>query len=187
MVKLHESLGIWLLTCERLHASLTPASCRDNFKNKRTLSCLGCPIGAELEAEAIPVVAREYDKRRPVTDLQWKKCLRCGRQSSRVIAFILCVSCYNRAREASIGRNGKGQRPTRILQHLQQFTALVSAPQEALAIARRSTGRLFRIVPASAGVVQIAGYTLSEPEAGRMIAALIPGANIVEIKIANFA
>lgn len=40
------------------------------------------------------------------------ECLRCGRTDLRIVkALALCVSCFNRQREACVGRNAKGQAP----------------------------------------------------------------------------
>lgn len=38
-------------------------------------------------------------------------CPRCARPASRMIAKHHCVSCYNRDREARLGKNAKGTRP----------------------------------------------------------------------------
>jgi hypothetical protein len=40
-------------------------------------------------------------------------CSRCNRPSNRLIHGELCPSCYNRARELAIGRNGKGTKPVK--------------------------------------------------------------------------
>jgi ribosomal protein L37E len=39
-------------------------------------------------------------------------CVRCGRQSNRmVVSKAVCISCYNREREAKEGRNARGNMP----------------------------------------------------------------------------
>lgn len=41
-------------------------------------------------------------------------CARCHRGAMRLIWGHICVSCYNREREAVIGRNAKGRAPVKI-------------------------------------------------------------------------
>src|SRR5450759_2593872 len=67
-------------------------------------TCHTCPIGArnagrEMEAVFQPAAALAC------------YCPRCNRPASRLINGRLCISCYNRDREAAIGRNAKGSRP----------------------------------------------------------------------------
>jgi hypothetical protein len=54
--------------------------------------------------EQISVVAEE------VATLS-KICPRCLQPAERIINDSLCISCYNRAREAQLGRNAKGGTP----------------------------------------------------------------------------
>ena len=85
--------------CPALRATLSAANCADNWKHRRCLACNGCPIGAEHAGEnpAPPVRAR-------------LPCVRCGRSDLRLLSRCLCISCYNREREAVKGRNAKGIR-----------------------------------------------------------------------------
>ena len=70
-----------------------------------------CETGAanlrKLLGQPEPVAARIY-----VAALPWMStCTRCQRKSDRLIRRRLCISCYNRDREARLGRNAKGSRP----------------------------------------------------------------------------
>lgn len=68
--------------------------------------CRGCPIGAVRAGSTVAVAnaAAAADAIRAV-------CPRCERPSPRQINSRWCTSCYNRTREASIGKNAKGGRP----------------------------------------------------------------------------
>lgn len=67
-------------------------------------ACVVCPTGAaNAGCTQSPVAAAVEDIR--VT------CPRCERPTERMIRDRLCVSCYNREREALAGRNAKGGRP----------------------------------------------------------------------------
>lgn len=66
--------------------------------------CRNCPIGAERAGTTVPLAAAAVDDMR-------QRCARCGRNASRLIHKTHCVSCYNRQREARLGRNAKGTRP----------------------------------------------------------------------------
>jgi hypothetical protein len=69
--------------------------------------CRGCPIGA-AHAGAQHI---HYS-----TLFGQEICPRCRRGGLRMIRNRLCVSCYNRRREIRAGRNGRGNRPTELLQ-----------------------------------------------------------------------
>lgn len=63
-----------------------------------------CPIGAANAGQSMPSTAQATEDFRMM-------CPRCCRLSDRMIGKRLCVSCYNREREALIGKNAKGGRP----------------------------------------------------------------------------
>lgn len=114
--------------------------------------CRGCALGsgrARKPAAAAPI---------------GRFCVRCRRQSLRIIHGLLCVSCYNRQREREIGRNRKGTAPIELerLQPLQHYHLLVDgrpSPIEidavdgveaVLTAARQAPGRPVLIVPGAA-------------------------------------
>lgn len=93
--------------CPRGVGTMTPTACAENFRRSKNRTrkysrfrCERCEIGALHLAEKDGV---------PVSDVfvpavSGKKiCPRCLRPSSRMIGGVLCVSCYNRQREAMIG------------------------------------------------------------------------------------
>lgn len=95
-----------LFACPR-HAGdlrITPATCARMYRraihaerfDPITL-CLGCPIGAAHAGETIP---RVEDIPQPPKNL----CCRCGATDRRLVRGQICVSCYNREREALRGR-----------------------------------------------------------------------------------
>lgn len=67
-------------------------------------ACVGCFTGAANAGQPIDLAAEAAAEWREV-------CPRCCRPTARLIGGEHCVSCYNRAREADIGRNRKGNRP----------------------------------------------------------------------------
>lgn len=102
-----------MFDCERLHARLTAPSCAARWKKAAerlpdpasSLShCRSCPIGAAHAGVTVSPVEAGADSWRNV-------CCRCLRHADRLIRDRHCVSCYNRDREARLGRNAKGGRP----------------------------------------------------------------------------
>ena len=67
-------------------------------------ACRLCPVGAVHAGE---VAASMSPLKGTLT------CARCHRTASRLIGAMVCVSCYNRAREVLIGRNAKGTAPVK--------------------------------------------------------------------------
>lgn len=66
--------------------------------------CQGCELGAVHADQPIVRSSPLYGAR---------ICSRCHRPSARLIHGEHCPSCYNRQREVSIGKNGKGTRPVK--------------------------------------------------------------------------
>lgn len=89
--------------CEKQRSTLSETSCATQYKRHQNNCsgsvCTGCPIGAMHAGEKI------------VYGLPEKMCVRCGRTYQRLIHSLLCVSCYNRQRELTIGKNAKGKFP----------------------------------------------------------------------------
>lgn len=100
-----------LMRCERRACSLTVTSCAASWNAAQRRRpepweglwhCRSCPIGAANAGKPTTINAAD--------DLQ-AICPRCARHAFRLIKGRLCVSCYNREREARIGRNAKGSKP----------------------------------------------------------------------------
>ena len=77
-------------------------------------ACLTCTLGAQRAG--VDVAAAEAQARAAALAEKMRHvCPRCERVTPRLIKGKLCVSCYNRDREARIGRNAKGTPPVRII------------------------------------------------------------------------
>ncbi|MDR6504074.1 hypothetical protein J2785_007268 [Burkholderia ambifaria] len=105
--------GVKHFTCDLYKATLSVESCADKFRLAnssdafgRHAHCKRCPIGAAHSGAG------------PDLNLGRLKgsltCGRCHRASTRLIGRHICVSCFNRARELRIGKNGKGNAPVRL-------------------------------------------------------------------------
>lgn len=99
--------------CERLKARLTVPSCVSRWRKADArppepwdslTHCRGCPVGAGHAGV-------EHDPLAIARDAWSKVCSRCLHLTDRLIGGRHCPSCYNRDREARIGRNRKGSRP----------------------------------------------------------------------------
>jgi hypothetical protein len=109
--------GVLHFTCPRLHATLTPANCAArhglalNDTHGQLTACRHCAIG---RVHAVGQRANREALSEAVTRIDTTLaalCVRCGRQSSRLIQKTRCVSCYNREGEAKKGRNARGNVP----------------------------------------------------------------------------
>ncbi|TCI00176.1 hypothetical protein EJV46_05865 [Roseococcus sp. SYP-B2431] len=115
-----------LFRCERQGARLTVPACARMWRSARETRpapwesrhhCLGCPVGAGNAGEKVETVALGAEEWRLV-------CCRCLRRAERLIHRKFCVSCFNRDREARIGRNAKGQTP-RLVARLRPISIVV--------------------------------------------------------------
>ncbi|MDO3518138.1 hypothetical protein [Ralstonia pseudosolanacearum] len=95
--------------CAPLRCTLSVDACVANWRASIEASVVGgnvqckhCPVGARHAGGAD---ANTSPLRGTLT------CARCHRGSTRLIRGMICVSCYNREREALQGRNGKGNAP----------------------------------------------------------------------------
>ena len=108
-----------MVKCDRLQMSLTEAGCVRLWKSAQDPEnrpqahegrhhCLGCPLGAMRagvdRAEEVSAATQAKEAIRPI-------CPRCERPALRIIEKRLCISCYNRDREARVGRNARGGTP----------------------------------------------------------------------------
>lgn len=98
------------IVCERHAGSLTLSaeSCADMWRRARKAKpwdslypCRDCQVGAVRAGSA------QSAAHVPPVSL----CCRCGRSDLRLVLGQICVSCYNREREARIGRNRRGKAP----------------------------------------------------------------------------
>ena len=89
-----------LVTCERRSMRLTAGGCARLFVSaaddppgswEGRAACVGCPFGAARAGRPTPPVHAPVGVR---------FCFRCERPAERVIQERVCVSCYNREREA---------------------------------------------------------------------------------------
>jgi hypothetical protein len=103
--------GQTFFRCERQRATLSAPACasmwrqanHDNLESR--IGCKRCPIGAEHAGELYANMSALHGT---------LTCARCHRGAERLIGGMHCVSCYNREREAVLGRNAKGTRPTKL-------------------------------------------------------------------------
>ena len=135
----NESAAPVLFDCARRSLRLTGGWCARLFLSARAdrpqphegrHACLACPVGAAHAGVAAPAP--------PAIEALHAVCSRCRRVSGRLIQGHLCVSCYNRDREARLGRNCKGGVP-RLVARLHHFrVAVTDAAGHARTVERES-------------------------------------------------
>lgn len=97
--------------CERHRATLSTEACAANWRsgnhlnNEDRIACRCCPIGAAHAGEGDASMS-------PLKGV--KICSRCHRTAVRLIFGRVCVSCYNREREQTLGKNAKGVPPSKL-------------------------------------------------------------------------
>lgn len=108
-----EMPGRRFFRCEPLRASMSVSSCGARWEKANSTdvdadrfhTCRRCSIGAGHAGR----VGHNPSPFRGMTI-----CGRCHRGATRLIGKHLCVSCFNRARELRLGKNGKGTAPVRL-------------------------------------------------------------------------
>jgi hypothetical protein len=110
---LNVSVAVELVPCTRRQMKLTTAGCVRLFNSvaeekpkpwEARSACIACPAGAVRNGRRPNQAAEGVEA--------WRLCCtRCQAAGRRMIAGSLCVSCYNRDREAAVGRDRKGHRP----------------------------------------------------------------------------
>ncbi|MEN9374480.1 MAG: hypothetical protein RIR79_2032 [Pseudomonadota bacterium] len=120
--------------CERMRANITLKACIQCHKNHRD-ACKGCPIGEQHDntvgIHALPsahyasVFVNGNIRKNPARP-DYFQCVRCKRKTPKIIAYGLCVSCFNRHAEVCKGVNAKGKYPHQIAANLNTITALVT-------------------------------------------------------------
>ena len=102
-----------LIKCDRKAMTLTQGACSKLWLSADTdkparwegrYACLGCSVGAAFNGRVIRGIDLAAETLSEV-------CPRCDRSGIRLIKKDLCVSCYNRDREARAERDRKGHRP----------------------------------------------------------------------------
>lgn len=109
-------LGLKMFDCDRLSARLNTKSCaarwekaqnpENGFEAERLSQCKDCIIGAMHAGKDYVKYSRFYGMR---------LCSSCGNGATRILSGSLCVSCYNRRREMKIGKNARGNFPSRLM------------------------------------------------------------------------
>lgn len=124
--------GVVMVTCDRRNVRLTSSGCARMYLSAKAerpaqwearAACVGCASGAARAGQ--PINGAE------VAALAWRACCsRCRAGGRRLISGDLCISCWNRNREARIGRDRKGHRP-RLADALHTTTIVVTEGEAA--------------------------------------------------------
>jgi hypothetical protein len=119
--------------CTRLRARVTEKGCARLWRSanekpnapqpwESRAACLGCAVGS-LHALGSLEPARQAALARQVAEV----CVTCGSSGRRMVKQTHCVSCYNRLREAAIGRDARG-RPPALMRRLFAVGLVVGRP-----------------------------------------------------------
>lgn len=185
VVHFRDSLGNECFRCERLAATLSPASCARRYSEQAALSCRRCPIGARHAGEigVVAGLARRSGLPGPRTLAACvaKVCVRCSLPSPRLIYFGLCVSCANRQLEVARGRNAKGSRPVRAASRLRRAIIQIAGDVSAWPCARSDHGPL--LDPDGDGRWWLSWLFTDEAEARALVARWLPDAVVVAIEV----
>lgn len=146
--------------CPSGMGALSVSACAKNYRLGRDragryarLRCQGCALGALHDAEDRGVSPSGVEG---VPLLSGRRiCARCHRPSLRIIHDHLCVSCYNRQREAIVGKDRHGRQPKMAAPGAMRVLALtgsgmsifrverVASALEAAVVAARKMGARF--------------------------------------------
>lgn len=117
-----------MMQCDRMAMRLSVAGCaRLHVKARqepppawdRKSACQFCPVGAANAGAPIEPMAEA------VQSLE-RLCVRCEKPSARRIGGMFCPSCYNRDREARVGRNRWGHPPREVQASIHTATVVVA-------------------------------------------------------------
>lgn len=144
-----------MMRCDRRNMTLSRPGCAKLWLSANTgekdrrpkpwegrAACVACPLGATNAGVEQSPVAGAVESIRMI-------CPRCERPAQRLIHDRLCVSCYNREREALIGKNAKGGRP-RLCDVLHQ---------ESVVVVERGIARLVRVGPVTSAAEVVIGLS----------------------------
>lgn len=130
--KTEGAISLVLFRCEARALSLTPQRCAQQWQDAQNhrpdawqgnWHCRACAIGAARAGKTLPSHG---------DDALRNTCPRCFRLSDRLIGGALCVSCYNREREAKRGRNAKGTVPRIAAKLHPETVAVVQGPRRSI-------------------------------------------------------
>ena len=133
-----------MMKCEARALSLSTRGCARLYEAAQhrvpdpwesTAACKFCPIGARHAGTTVAPMAKA------VSDLR-KICPRCCRPAARLIRGHHCVSCYNRGREAAVGRNRKGSRPALADQLHTEVLVVANGPDVVVRVMPRVASRV---------------------------------------------
>jgi hypothetical protein len=188
-VAIREIYGLQVFDCDRLHATLSPAACSDNYINQKCLACAGCPTGAELSPGHIGRASNKEPGSLALAGCHWHTCVRCGEQVSRLLIGEICVSCRNRVLEVFRGHNAKGGFPWLAAQRLHTACALLHGPATLMRTFYRPRAPSHPL-PGAPYLTRIdtTGYWLStvvtgEAELHAYLSRRLPGAEVVDLDI----
>ena len=165
--------------------TLSTSSCAERYRitqsqanqidaGHQLFRCLSCDIGrTHADMGGIPM-------RHP----RMKDCFRCGRTDLRLIDLALCIGCFNRQREAVVGKNGKGSFPKQIAQQLRWVYAIVAANYDdgVSHFSDRPSFGMASIERLDDAAFWIQGVFTDPEEFNRMLASRMPGARVIELE-----
>lgn len=197
--------GFPAFDCEKLRATISPAACAESWRSTRYIVCSNCLVGHVHASKPgntkPPQQSRNLDTYRP--------CIRCGKSGRRLVGRVLCVSCWNRARECLKGKNGKGAAPQKWPSLLRGAAAIVAIDDPAQVIRglfgcqavgpegssfdelRRRSLRLRRDAGASLprwqlldhGHLWIEFITTGAPEIEALVGRLVPDGKVIAVEV----
>lgn len=109
-----------LVPCPPMRSRMTAPACARMWNSTKEKppaphearsACVTCPLGAQRAGIDV-AVAEAQARAAALADVMRHHCPRCSQKAARLINGRFCISCYNRDREARIGRNAKGTPPT---------------------------------------------------------------------------
>ena len=115
-----------MMQCARRNLRLSTAGCSRLWLSadakapepwESHAACRFCPVGAVNSGKSVEPLGELVASIRHI-------CPRCDKPSDRLISNRLCIGCYNRDREARIGKNAKGSVPALCKQLYTQRLAL---------------------------------------------------------------
>lgn len=169
-----------LVDCPPMRSRMMERSCVRMWTSARDVAprpeesrhaCLTCPLGAQRAgvnvAEAVAAASAAA-----VEQAFGRVCPRCTRPAARLIHGRWCIDCYNRDREARIGRNAKGTPPQiAALIHPEAVTVAPPAQPPRMVVVERVTSRSEAVAVAArqagpGAIIGVPPLVLVRPEAG---------------------
>lgn len=165
--------------------TLSTSSCAERYRitqsqanqidpGHQLFRCLSCDIGrTHADMGDIPM-------RQP----RMRDCFRCGRSDLRLIDLALCIGCFNRQREAVVGKNGKGSFPKQIASELRWIFAIVAANYDdgASHFSDRPSFGMASFERLDDAAFWIQGVFTGREEFNRLLTSRMPGARVIELE-----